>query len=248
MILEFARRFHLAGFNLHIHAIGDAAVRTAVDAIEAARAADGVQTRDAIAHLQVGHPDDIARIGHDHIYIAYTYAWIDVDPEYEMNVIPFIQPVHGNGYEALHPPGSYYESNAYPVRSSKDAGAILVAGSDAPVDTPDPRPFVNLAQAVTRRLPGGHALNRDQTISIRDAIEAYTANGARLLGIDKDAGSIEPGKSADFIVLNQDVLELADRGRADDIRNTEVLETWFMGKPVYHQPKSRQKAVRGLKK
>ncbi|MEA3149313.1 MAG: hypothetical protein QOD56_252, partial [Gammaproteobacteria bacterium] len=160
VILEFAKRFHLAGFNLHIHAIGDAAVRTAVDAIEGARAADGViTTRDGIAHLQLVSPDDIVRIGRDHLYLAYTYSWADADPDYDMTVIPFIQPVEGNSYEAVHPAGSYYESNAYPFRTSKEAGAILVAGSDAPVDTSDPRPFVNMSRAVTRRLPGGHALN-----------------------------------------------------------------------------------------
>jgi len=234
VILEFARRFHLAGFNLHIHAIGDAAVRAAVDAIEAARAADGVSTtRDGIAHLQLGHPADVARIGRDHLYIAYTYAWADTDPDYDITVIPFIQPVRGNSYAALHRPGSYYESNAYPFRTSLKAGAVLVAGSDAPVDTPDPRPFVNMSRAVTRRLPGGHALNPSQAISIRDVIDAYTINGARFLGIEREAGSIEVGKSADFIVLNQDILSSADQGHADDIRNTGVLGTWFMGNPVY---------------
>jgi predicted amidohydrolase YtcJ len=249
VILEFARRFHLAGFNLHIHAIGDAAVRAAVDAIEAARAADNViTTRDGIAHLQLGNPDDVARIGRDHIYIAYTYAWADVDLEYDITVIPFIQPVHGNSYAALHPPGSYYESNAYPFRSSKEAGAILVAGSDAPVDTPDPRPFVNMSRAVTRRLPGGHALNASQAISIRDVIDAYTISGARFLGREQEAGSIEVGKSGDFIVLNQNILELADAARPDDIRNTDVLETWFMGKPVYVSKGRDPNVKRGLTK
>jgi len=249
VIIDFAKHFHTAGFNLHIHAIGDAAVRTAVDAIEEARAADGViTTRDAIAHLQLGSPDDIARIGRDHIYIAYTYSWADVEPEYDMTVIPFIQPVQGNSYEALHPPGSYYESNVYPFRSSKEAGAILVAGSDAPVDTPDPRPFVNMSRAVTRRLPGGRALNAQQSISIRDVIDAYTISGARFLGRDKEAGSLEVGKSGDFIVLNQDILDLADAGRADEIRNTGVLETWFMGKRIYVSNVRKSNAKRGLTK
>ena len=70
VILEFVRRFHLAGFNLHIHAINDAAVRTAVDAIEAARAADGIATQhDALAHVQVVNPEDVKRIGRDHLYL-----------------------------------------------------------------------------------------------------------------------------------------------------------------------------------
>ncbi len=249
VILEFARRFHLAGFNLHIHAIGDAAVRAAIDAIEGARAADGVATtRDGIAHFQLAHPDDVARAGRDHIYIAYTYAWADAEPEYDITVIPFIQPVHGNSYAALHPPGSYYESNAYPFKSSKDAGAILVAGSDAPVDTPDPRPFVNMTRAVTRRVPGERPLNPAQAISIRDVIDAYTSSGARFLGREREAGSIEVGKSGDFIVLDQDILRSADQGHADDIRDTDVLETWFMGKEVYASKGRTPNAQRGLTK
>ncbi len=236
-LMEFCRRFHTAGFHLHIHAISDAAVRAAVDCIEAGRAADGNSaTRDGIAHLQLGAPDDVARIGRDHIYIAYTYAWAIVSPDYDMSVIPFIERVSGNSYEALHVKGSYYESNVYPVRSSRDAGAVLVAGSDAPVDTHDPRPFVNMATAVTRHLKGQPSLNADQSISIRDVVDAYTINGARFLGRASDAGSIEAGKSADFIVLDRDILALADAGHADDIAETKVLETWFAGKRVYRAP------------
>jgi predicted amidohydrolase YtcJ len=248
-ILEFARRFHLAGFNLHIHAIGDAAVRAAIDAIEGARAADGIATtRDGIAHFQLAHPDDVARAGHDHLYIAYTYAWAGTGQEYDISVIPFIQPVHGNSHAALHPPGSYYESNAYPFKSSKDAGAILVAGSDAPVGTPDPRPFVNMAHAVTRREPGRRSLNPAQAISIRDVIDAYTSSGARFLGREREVGSIEVGKSGDFIVLDQDILQSADGGHPDDIGKTKVLETWFMGKEVYASEGRTPNAQRGLTK
>jgi predicted amidohydrolase YtcJ len=249
VILEFAKRFHTAGFNLHIHAIGDAAVRVAVDAIEGARAADGVtSTRDGIAHIQLAAPEDVARMGRDHLYLAYTYSWANTEPDYDMTVIPFIQPVRGNSYEALHPPGSYYESNVYPFRSSREAGAVLVAGSDAPVDTSDPRPFVNMSRAVTRALPGGRPLNPGQSVSIRDVIDAYTINGARFLGREDEAGSLEVGKSGDFIVLDQDILELADAGRPDAIRNTAVLETWFMGRRVYAGKIRQVKAKRGLTK
>jgi hypothetical protein len=146
IILEYVKRMHLAGFNVHIHAIGDRSVRTALDAIEAARAADGnTATRDSLAHLQLVAPSDVERIGRDHLYVAFTYAWMDTDPDYDITVIPFFERVRGNGYEALHPPGSYYESNTYPVRAVKAAGAILTAGSDAPVETSDPRPFINIA-------------------------------------------------------------------------------------------------------
>ncbi len=237
VILELVRRFHLAGFAVHIHTIGDVAVRTAIDAIEAARAADGVATQhDALAHVQLAHPDDVVRIGRDHLYVAFTYAWATTEPEYDLSVIPFIDKVIGNDYAALHPKDGFYENNAYPARSVKSAGGTLIAGSDAPVDTDDPRPFVNMAVAVTRRAPGLPALNPRQSIEIRDVLDAYTINGARYLNIDSDAGSIEVGKSADLIVVDQDILALADRGRADDIARTRVLSTWFMGQEVYRRP------------
>ena len=93
-----------------------------------------------------------------------------------------------------------------------------------------------------------HALNAQQSISIRDVIDAYTISGARFLGRDREAGSLEVGKSGDFIVLNQDILDLADAGRADDIRNTDVLETWFMGKRIYVSNVRKSTAKRGLTK
>lgn len=237
VILEFVRRFHLAGFNMHIHVIGDRALRTALDAIEAARKADGNSaTHDSLAHIELSTPEDVARVGRDHLYVAWTFAWMNVDAGYEMTVIPFLEKIHGNGYQELHAPGSFYEVNAYPVRAVQDAGGITAAGSDAPVETRDPRPFVNIAHAITRRNPGGQALNPSQDLNVDEAIAAYTINGARMLGIDKDAGSLEVGKSADFIVLDRDIVRLAADGRADDIAQTRVMQTWFRGKQVYARP------------
>jgi predicted amidohydrolase YtcJ len=234
VLLEFVRRMHLAGFSLHIHVISDRTARTAIDALEAARAADGNSgTRDALAHLELAAPQEVARIGRDHLYVAFTYAWMDTEPEYDLTVIPFFQKVHGNSYRALHRPGSYYESNAYPARAVKAAGGILTAGSDAPVDTRDPRPFINMAMAITRALPGQPPLNPQQSISVRDVIEAYTLNGARLLGWQQQAGSIEVGKSADFVLIDRDILALADGGHPEAIADTRVLATWFRGTKVY---------------
>jgi predicted amidohydrolase YtcJ len=78
-----------------------------------------------------------------------------------------------------------------------------------------------------------------------DVIDAYTISGARFLGREKEAGSIEVGKSRDFLVLNQDILKLADGAHAEDIRNTAVLETWFMGKRVYVSNVRKTNAKRG---
>jgi hypothetical protein len=231
---EFVRRFHLAGFTLHVHVIGDGTLKTVLDAIEAARAADGIATQnDGLAHVQLAQPSDVARIGKDHLFVAFTYSWANADPEYDMTVVPFVDKVIGNGYAALHAPGGYYESNVYPFKGVKDAGGTLVAGSDAPVNTRDPQPFVNMAIGMTRRLPGQKPQNPAQALGIRDLIDAYTINGARFLHRDSVAGSLEAGKSADFIVLDRDILALADAGHAGDIAKTRVLETWFEGNEVY---------------
>lgn len=234
VILEYVKRVHLAGFNVHIHAISDRSVRTAVDAIEAARAADGNSgTRDSLAHVQLADPADVQRIGRDHLYVAFTYAWMNTDPDYDVTVVPFFEKVNGNTYAALHRRGSYYELNTYPVKAVQAAGGILTAGSDAPVETRDPRPFVNMTRAVTRAFPGKPALSPEQSVSLRDAIDAYTINGARMLNRDKEAGSIEVGKSADFIMVDRDILALADGGHPEGVADTRVLGTWFQGKKVY---------------
>jgi predicted amidohydrolase YtcJ len=173
-------------------------------------------------------------MGRDHLYLAYTYSWATDRLDYDMTIIPFLQKMTGNSDAARHVPGSWYEESTYPFRTSKDAGAILVAGSDAPVDTRDPRPFVNMAIAVTRRGAADEpAFNARQAVTIREILDAYTINGARMLGRDQEFGSLEVGKSADFVLLDRDILALPEAGKADDIAGTRVLETWFRGKRVY---------------
>ncbi|QUD86572.1 amidohydrolase [Phenylobacterium montanum] len=234
VILDYAKAAHLAGFTLHIHAIGDAAVRTAVDAIEGARAADGNdKTPDTIAHLQVVSPEDIARIGKDHLYLAYTYSWANADPEYDLTVVPFFEHVSGNSYADYHKPDSYYEKAFYPTKSTKAAGAILAAGSDAPVNTRDPQPFVNMQLGLTRAEPGLPPATPSERLTVRDVVDAYTIHGAQAMGRADEYGSLEVGKSADFILLDQDILALGDAGHADQIGKTKVLETWFKGQKVY---------------
>jgi predicted amidohydrolase YtcJ len=154
-----------------------------------------------------------------------------------MAVVPFLQKISGNELASRHVAGSYYEENSYPFRAARDAGAVLAAGSDAPAGTRDPRPFVHMAVAVTRHLPGQAGFNPRQALSIREVLDAYTINGARLLGRDKEFGSLEAGKSADFVVLDRDILALADGGSAEDIGSPRVLETWFRGKRVYAAPR-----------
>jgi len=234
ILMEYVRRMHVAGFNIHIHVIGDRALRTALDAIEAARAADGnSQTRDSLAHLLLADPSDVKRVGRDRLYVVFTYNWAIMSPDYDLTVIPFLEKVQGNTSQTLHPPGSFFDAHAYLTKTVKEVGGILAAGSDAPVNSRDPQPFSNLSHAVTRAAPPEPPLAPEQRLSIQDAIDSYTINNARMLGMESDAGSLEVGKSADFIIVDQDILDLAASGRAQDIARTRVLETWFRGKAVY---------------
>jgi predicted amidohydrolase YtcJ len=232
---EYIKRAHLAGYTIHIHAISDTALSMAIDAIEGARAADGKDSQpDTIAHIQFVTPENAARLAKDHIYLAFTYSWFYAEPNgYDMSIVPFINRVSGNSYEALHDPNSYMEKYEYPVKTVKERGGILVAGSDAPVLTNDPQPFVNMEMAITRKRRDLPPLSPWERIGIRDVLDAYTINGAHALGRASEIGSLETGKSADFILVDQDILALGDEGHPEKIGDTKVLETWFMGRKVY---------------
>ena len=121
------------------------------------------------------------------------------------------------------------------VKISKGAVAVERSGQkmDAPVGTRDPQPFVNISNGVLRHAPGDMVLNARQAVTVREALNAYTIDGARFLGRAGEFGSLEAGKSADFVILDRDILALADKGNAEAIAGTKVLETWFRGARVY---------------
>jgi len=218
------------GFTFHIHAIGDRGVATAINAIEAARAANGAANKHIVTHLQVVRPEDQDRFAENDIFASFTFAWATRDTQYDTTVIPFVdRAIDGDVYDE----DGYYYDNAYPAKSIGDAGGVIIAGSDAPVDTKDPRPFVNIEGAVSRSIFGLAPLNAGEAISIYDAVDAYTINAARALKQADIAGSLEPGKKADFIILDRDIFELAESGASADISETKVLETWFNGDRVY---------------
>jgi hypothetical protein len=92
-----------------------------------------------------------------------------------------------------------------------------------------------MAIAVTRALPAQPPLNPAESIGIRDVLDAYTIDGARSLQRAGEIGSLEAGKSADFAVLDRNILELGDAGRAAEIADTKVAETWFQGRRVFQR-------------
>ena len=229
VIHDYMRALDAAGFKIHAHVIGDRALRVALDGFESLESADAA--RHSLAHIQLVHPDDYQRIGNLGVSLAFTYAWITTDLPYDLTVIPFIDQVEG--VRDLYREDGYYFQNAYPVAALQDAGAVLVAGSDAPVDTRDPRPFVNIAQAVTRAGTDGSVLNASHAISILDALDAYTINGARLFGHAQQTGSLEVGKLADLTVVDRDLIHLAETGRAHEISEARVVKTMFEGQWVF---------------
>ncbi|HEX9815265.1 MAG TPA: amidohydrolase family protein [Myxococcota bacterium] len=243
-VLEFEEEYlhayvdalYAAGFSVHIHAIGDRAVRVAIDSLEAARQSHGDNGQPhGLAHAQLIHPDDQKRIGEMGLFVAFTHSWSTPEPEYMMTVVPFIDELE-NGAADLHHPDNYYMKNAYPVRSLEKLGALITSGSDAPVERRDPAPFLHIEQAITRDVEGRPdipVLNGEERLDIHSSLAAYTINGARAMSQADRLGSLEVGKLADLIVVDRDVLALAEGGRAHDISETRVLLTLFDGNVVF---------------
>ncbi len=224
------------GFHVHTHVIADSAIRLATDAFEAAKpVADANGVTLSAAHLQLGKTVDYQRLGEMGIYVVMTYIWAEPDPEYEMMVIPFVDHVHSR--DMLYSEENYYVQNAYATRSLEAYGAKLVFGSDAPVGSRDPRPFESMQTALTRQKEDGTGpvLNIGEAIDIHSAIASYTRTSAELMGHQEDIGTLEVGKTADLIVIDQNLVELAESGQAVDIGKTKVLTTIFNGEVVFER-------------
>jgi predicted amidohydrolase YtcJ len=178
------------GFQVHMHAIGDRAVRNALDAVQAARAANGASDlRHHVAHVQVVQPDDLARFAElDVVANCQTY-WAQPDPQMDELTVPFL----GEQRAALQ----------YPFESIRRAGARLAMGSDWAVTTADP--LAQLEVAITRAVRGTGAFLPDQRLPVDAALDAFTA-GSAYVNHDDDAGVIEVGRRADLAVLDHDVL------------------------------------------
>ena len=230
-IRAYIRKATEAGFHVHVHALADRGVRVAVDEFAKVKnIADRNGTSQSLAHVQLAHPDDQKRIGELGISVVFTFVWATPGIEYDMMVVPFIEEV--DGVADLYDPDSYYMQNVYPARAIQEYGGILVNGSDAPVSNRNPVPFSSLQQAITRS-NGDVVLNENQRVDVHSAIAAFTINGAKLFGHEDKLGSIEVGKTADIIALSQNIVELADQGRAQEIADTAVVMTVFDGRVVY---------------
>ncbi|MFD4960518.1 amidohydrolase [Microbacterium sp. NPDC058389] len=209
-----------AGFQVHFHAIGDRAVRECLDAVEHAIARNGRgDNRHHIAHIQVVHPEDLSRFRELDVAANMQSLWATYEPQMVELTLPFFGP----------------ERSAwqYPFGDLLRAGAVLAAGSDWSVSTPDPMAAIHTA--VNRTAAPGYeegeydAFYPEQAIDLATSLTAYTAGSAWVNHFDHVTGTVEVGKYADLVVLDRDPFA----GPADQIGATRVLQTFVEGERVY---------------
>ena len=212
VMTAFVKQADADGFNIHVHAIGDAAVRESLDAFAAARAA-GSKRLYSIAHLQLIDPADLPRFAKEDVIASFQLLWARPD-NYSIDAVkPYI------GDERL--------ARTYPARSLLAAGGTIAGGSDWDVSSFNP--FEAMASGMSRmnpKQPQRGALNADQALTLDEMLEAYTIDAARVLGRDADIGSLTVGKQADLVVLDHRLTGLTT---ADEVRGLRPVKTIFGG-------------------
>lgn len=211
---HLCRLVDAAGFQLHFHCIGDAATRAALDALQAARNANGPPALPPqIAHCQIVAPADHARFAALEAMANIQPLWARRDP----------------GDESWHVMVGP-ERDLYPFRSLIDAGAPFCLSSDFPVSSLNP--FEIIETAVTRRARGGVPLDAGQALTVDQAVAGYTLHAATAMGTGHLCGRLAPGLSADLILLDRDIFAIPP----DRIADTQVLLTLFKGAEVWRAP------------
>ena len=198
---EAVTRLDALGFQVHLHALGDRALRMALDAVTAAQAANGRRdARHHVAHLQVTDPADLPRLRELGVVANMQPYWAQFDPAMRELALPAL------GEERL--------SRLYPIGTIARSGAVLAFGSDWPVSTPNP--LLELEVAVTRVSPDardGEPFAPAERIPLPAAIAAFT-RGAAYVNRDDEAGSLVPGMRADLAVLDRNLFGGAPIGDA----------------------------------
>jgi predicted amidohydrolase YtcJ len=210
LVTEAARR----GLNVHIHAIGDLAVKASLDAFETARNAVPESTLPfSLAHARFVDPQDIPRFAQLRVIAALQLLW--ASPEASDSVKPYIDP---EIYRWM-----------YPARSILDAGGEIAGGSDWPVSSPNPLLAIGVAE--TRSAGQGGVLDATQRLPREAMLYAYTRNAAHALNQLDEIGSLAPDKRADLILIDRDVLTVP----VPELNDAKVLWTMFGGKIVSGQ-------------
>jgi predicted amidohydrolase YtcJ len=224
---RFVTALDREGFQVHFHALGDRAVRNALDAIQAARETNGNSgLRHHLAHLQVVHPDDIPRFAALSATANIQPLWAMHEPQMDELTIPFL--------------GERRSGWQYPFGALLAAGAPMCAGSDWSVSSPDPLAGAHVA--VNRSMPdepGGPVVDGaapepflpDQALSPEAIFAAYTSGSARVNGLEQVTGAIKEGLDADFAIVDADLAH----GEPSEICRASVAQTWVRGEIAYQR-------------
>jgi predicted amidohydrolase YtcJ len=214
---EAVSRFDKMGLQVHMHAIGDRAVRAGLDAIETARHENGAgDNRHHISHLQLIHIDDIERFATLDAAANFQAAWAYPDDWIMELNLPVL--------------GEERVQGMYPIAGVERAGGRIVGGSDWNVSSADPLEAIETA--VRRQDPltdSGSVLNSRERVSLATMIDAYTINTAWLMHQEDKTGSIEAGKRADLVILDQNLFEIPET----QINEVKAVMTMLDGQIVY---------------
>ena len=214
----YVRALHYAGFQVHFHSIGDRTTRVALNAIEKAapmRRGTSRDRRHTVSHLQFVHPEDASRFKTLGVYANFQALWAF---PYDHSMDPFVDTKIGKWL--------------YPLRTLRDAGAVIVSGSDWPVSTANP--FHAMEVAVLRKdqsNPRGRVLLPEQSVDVDDVMRALTVNGAKLMHQENIRGTIEVGKAGDLVLLDRDPYSVEPH----DLSEIRVNLTVFDGRIVYQR-------------
>ena len=209
-----------AGFQIHVHAIGDRAIRMSLDAFEAAGRANGFRDlRHHIVHLELIDPADIPRFKALGVTANFQALWAYADPYITDLTLPILGPGRSRWL--------------YPIGSVAATGAVIAGGSDWSVSSMNPLEAIQVA--LTRRGPDdspGDAWIPEEKADLETMLRAYTINGAWLSHDEKSRGSLEPGKAADLIVLGRNLFKIP----SSEIGRVKVLLTLLDGREVFRDP------------
>lgn len=201
------------GLIVHVHALGDRAVKESLNGIEAARKANGDSgLPHTLTHIQLADPEDFPRFKQLGVIAAFQLLWAEAGPETTELIKPYIDP-------------ELYRWQ-YPARSLLDAGATISGASDWFVSSPNV--FWAMYQAETRKGPEG-VLDANQCMPREAMLNAYTRNSARAMNQQDKIGSLAPGMQADMVLLDRDVLTVSP----EEMAQTKVLWTIIGGTTVY---------------
>lgn len=209
--------FDRDGFQIHVHAIGDRAIRVTLDALAHAREANGPRdARPVIAHLELFDPADIPRFRQLGVVASVQPYWAVPDEYVTALTLPALGPARSRWI--------------YPIASLMASGAVVAGGSDWTVSSLNPLDAIQVA--ITRQIPdslNGPVLNPEQRVDLPRMLAAYTINGAFATRLERETGSLEAGKAADLIVLDRNLFALP----APEIHQARVLLTLLDGQAVW---------------